>query len=298
MDALKIAMETIIVGSLGLPWMFLLVDLFCPEREQLIGCLLKRLADKATATATGVLLFALAYLVGASVARVAGDFFNDDDLHLHITEDLIRSEVYCRPNDPWLLQRGTALTDEAGHVMDSGRMCPKDDPGSWINNARQTFAVQEGSLLLTGSEGPDRIRYLHQQLVVLRGVSFDGLVITALCLFGALAKHRWLGRGGLILVSVGILVWSIKAMHRHLGEHQSVTGEPPLLEIILIALAVAGLCLVLKDVPNRPYECSCMFSAVLTGLALSGWWYSEILYGRTVIYFFYAHTHTAVHLSP
>jgi len=298
MDALKIAMETIIVGSLGLPWMFLLVDLFCPEREQLIGGLLKRLADKATATGTGVLLFALAYLVGASVARVADDFFNDDDLHLHVTEDLIRSEVYCDPNDPWLLQRGTALIDEAGHVIDGGHMCPKDDPGSWINNVRQTFAVQEGSLLLNVSENPERIRYLHQQLVVLRGVTFDGLVITVLCLFGALAKHRWWGRGCLIVVSVGILVWGIMAMYRHLGEHHSIAGEPPLLEIILIVLAVAGLSLVLRDVPERPYECGCMFSAVLTGLALSGWWYSEILYDHTVIYFFYAHTHTATHLSP
>jgi hypothetical protein len=69
------------------------------------------------------------------------------------------------------------------------------------------------------------------------------------------------------------------------------------MEIALILIAVAGLCLAWRDVPPRPYECACMFSAVLTGLAFSGWWYSEILYDRTVIYFFYAHTHVST-LGP
>jgi hypothetical protein len=44
--------------------------------------------------------------------------------------------------------------------------------------------------------------------------------------------------------------------------------------------------------------CAFMFSAVLTGLAISGWWYSEILYDHTVIYFFYAHTHKVSTLLP
>src|SRR5579864_6367060 len=159
MDALKIALETMIVGALGLPWMLLLVDLFCPEREALIDSVLKRMGDKTTSTAAGVVLFALAYLVGASVARVADDFFNDDDLGIKISEDDIRAEVYCSLRDPkdpdrWLVQNGAALTDSDLHSIDSKTLCA--DPNGWKNNVQQTYWVQEASLLLTGS-GTDRL---------------------------------------------------------------------------------------------------------------------------------------------
>ena len=299
MDALKIALETMIVGILGLPWVLLLVDLFCPERERLIKTVLERLADKATATLASAALFALAYLLGASTARVADDFFNDDDLNIGVSEDNIRTAVYCEQNDDdrWLLQNGAALIDKDGAGTDSKTLCA--DRNTWDNKVRQTSAVQEASLLLTSTGNTDRIRYLHQQLVVLRGVAFDGMIVTLLCLFGLCAKHHPWGRLSLIAVSLVMLAWTGYAIVRHLRQNsQHLPAAPPLMEVALILLALAGLFLAWKQVPQRPYECAFMFSAVLTGLAISGWWYSEILYDHTVIYFFYAHAHKVSTLSP
>jgi hypothetical protein len=262
---------------------------------------LKRLGDKSTSTIAGVVLFSLAYLVGASVARVADDFFNDDDLGIKISEDDIRAAVYCStldPKDPdrWLVQNGVRLIDRDIHSIDSKTLCA--DPNTWKNNVRQTYSVQEASLLLNSAGNTDRLRYLHQQHVVLRGVAFDGLISTLLCLFGACTKHRPRGQYVQMALSAVILGWAIYATVQHFSKHPQLASEPPLMEITLILLAVAGLCLAWRDVPQRPYECGFMFSFVLTGLAFSGWWYSEILYDHTVIYFFYAHTHQASILVP
>jgi hypothetical protein len=98
-----------IVGALALPWMLLLVDLFCPEREQLNHRLLELLNNTALAAAAGTVALSLAYFVGASVGRVADDFSNDDDLHLPVTEDAIRTSVYCAPSQPWLIHTGARL---------------------------------------------------------------------------------------------------------------------------------------------------------------------------------------------
>jgi hypothetical protein len=132
--------------------MSLLVDLFCAEREPLIKSLLDSLGNEALSTVTGVFLFALVYLVGASVARVANDFFNDDDLGLGISEDLIRSAVYCNPSDTWLIPPGAVLTDTNGNTIDSKSLCA-GDPDKRENIVRQAFSVQE-AWLLTSSAVP------------------------------------------------------------------------------------------------------------------------------------------------
>ena len=307
MDALKIALETMIVGALALPWMFLLVDLFCPEKEHLFKQLLELLDGKAVATVAGAVAVSLAYVVGASMGRVATDFFNDDDLRVDVTEDAIRTSVYCDSSNPWLIQTGAKLIDNQhgtgtatpcstianSTATDAVNQCRGDREGC-DNRVRQTFAVQEASLLLTSAGNTDRLRYLHQQLVVLRGVALDGVVVTLLCLFGFCAQNRTWGRAALFVIAGALLAWSIYALSRHLHDHwHNIAGEPPLMEIVLVAIGVAGLGLTVRHVPPRPYRCAVMFSAVLTLLAYAGWWYSEVVYNHTVIFFFYAHAHPA-----
>ena len=306
MDALKIALETIIVGALALPWMFLLIDLFCPEKEHLFKQLLELLDRKAVATVAGAVAVSLAYVVGASVGRVATDFFNDDDLLIDVTEDAIRTSVYCDSSNPWLIQTGAKLSIDNEHTTGSATPCTttavstataavsqcRADREARDNRVRQTFAVQEASLLLTSAGNTDRLRFLHQQLVVLRGVALDGVLVTLLCLFGFCAQNRTWGRAALFVIAGAQLAWSIYALRCHLHEHwHNIASEPPLMEIVLIAIGFAGLGLTLRDVPPRPYRCAFVFSAVLTLLAYAGWWYSEIVYNHTVIFFFYAHAH-------
>jgi len=306
MDALKIALETMIVGALALPAMFLLVDLFCPEKEHLFKQLLELLDRKAVATVAGALAVSLAYVVGASVGRVATDFFNDDDLQIDVTEDAIRTSVYCDSSNPWLIQTGAKLTIDNQQRTGTATPCTtianstataavnecRADREACDNRVRQTFAVQEASLLVTGAGNTDRLRYLHQQLVVLRGVALDGVVVTLLCLFGFCAQNRTWGRAALFVIAGTQLAWSVYALRSHLYDHwHNIAGEPPVMEIVLIAIGVAGLVLTLREVPPRPYRCAFMFSAVLTLLAYAGWWYSEVVYNNTVIFFFYAYAH-------
>jgi hypothetical protein len=104
---------------------------------------------------------------------------------------------------------------------------------------------------------------------------------------------------GLVPFSHFILFFAVRALrHHHEINRYHLLSEPPLMELGLVALAVAGLLLVFKHVPPRPYLCAFMFSVVLTTLALFGLWYSEILYDRTVIYSFYTNTHKATALLP
>ena len=129
MGAISIALDITIAGALALPWVWLVIRLFCPE-------VAKRLTLTEVSSWSGqwsnsaiaaVLLFAAAYFVGAVVTRTGEDFFNDDDLHLGgvsdedarengiseqitkfqnrigrhlllrigVTEDRIRTSVYC-----------------------------------------------------------------------------------------------------------------------------------------------------------------------------------------------------------
>ncbi|HEY6768591.1 MAG TPA: hypothetical protein VI386_27850 [Candidatus Sulfotelmatobacter sp.] len=292
MDALKIAFETIIVGALALPWIALLVDLFSPTKEQLLNVLLDKLKDQSVAAVAGALLFAMAYLVGSSVARLGEDFFNDEDLRTKFTEDEIRTSVYCRPTEPWLIDPGISLTGRNGVQITAANICT----GDMNNNVSQAFSVQESSLLLAGPDKTESLRYLHQQMVVLRGASFDGLIITLLSLFGFCAIHGRAGRLCLILLSLLLFAWALYATIHHLGNHwHNLASEPPLMEGLLFAIALGGISVTRRSVPDRAYGYGLIFSALLTMLAFSGWWSSEVLYDRTVIFNIYAFSHNLPH---
>src|ERR1700680_1548077 len=125
MDALKIALETIFVGVLALPWLALTAQLFFPEfslskTEDLEGWLRKVLLIKSDVigyAVIGVLSVAMVYTLGAAISRLAQDFFNDDDLLFHFpTEDRIQTNVYCDTGHPW--------------VMGDPVASPQDDPGT------------------------------------------------------------------------------------------------------------------------------------------------------------------------
>jgi len=295
MDALKIALETIIVGVLALPWMFLIVDIFCPSKEALINGFIPKLDNQTIAAVAGLVLFALAYLVGSAVVRISEDFFNDDDLSTHITENEIRTDVYCQPSDQWLIRTGVETREGTPELLNP---CPQD--GSKIRSAEtnnrvaQTFAVQESSIWISDADKAGLLRHLRQQIVILRGVAFDGIVVTLLCLFATCATLGIWGRRSLVVVALLVLGWAADATFDHLHDHlHRMAGDPPLMEVVLLAIAIAGFVVAWRGVSKRSYFCGLMFSAMLTGIAFFGWWYSEILYTKNIIFFFYAKDHVA-----
>jgi len=82
----------VIVGVLALPWLAIAIDLFFaskPGQANQFVSWLQSHGSQLPSADVGVVLFSMAYLLGAAVSRVAGDFFNDGDLNMAITQDHI-----------------------------------------------------------------------------------------------------------------------------------------------------------------------------------------------------------------
>jgi hypothetical protein len=271
----------------------------------------------------GVLLFAMTYALGSIVSRIAQDFFDDDDLHIHalnhlyrvgVTESSIRADVYCstltRDTDP--KPSGPAAgkpNPPEGKNPDckyAGRwIVPIRDPDTynqitneWINDqqdsARYIFAVHEATLLLKGTDPTERLRQFHDQIMVLRGAAFNGMVAFSLCLFWWLSQFQSGLRWTVLLL---YLFPAIVASVNHFGDH---VHDPTYMEFNLWVLAAAGSCLLWqrrrkKGQPraeNGRGEIRFAYvtlSLFLTVSVFLGWWATQVLYDEQVIYSYRAH---------
>jgi hypothetical protein len=325
MDALKIALETIFVGVLALPWLTLASQLFFPKfslsrTADFEGWLPKLWPIKNEAigyAVVGVLSVAMAYTLGAALSRLAQDFFNDDDLLLHVpTEDQIRASVYCDQSESTLVEITVPFEDNS-------ETC-KEVPAYWFqrfhahgdmprasDRIRQIFDLQESALLLAGEDKVSKLRLLHQQIMVLRGVAFDGLITFVLCLLGWNVKQSWgpwrwkPWRG---VLPIGILVYALYALlWNHLGWRdikwnlqllqnpfqlvQLKIYDPPFMELTLLLFGAGGCYAAWKSAKGLWPQGTGWVSLLFAALAYAGWYWSEILYDRLVIYSFYASEH-------
>jgi hypothetical protein len=321
MDALKIALDTLIVGALAAPWLLLLIDFFFPvlkeegnaKGKRGLDHLLSMVGEKNRGTVAIVLLAAIAYLLGAGVARVAEDYFNDDDNRANITENDIRASVYCEDNERQIIMdagdMGVAGLSSRKHngapcsdlkkfkkvladaqsdkaTKEAAREAIDADKGQ----IEQIFHLQEGALLLDGEDKVSRLRYLRQQIVVLRGAAFNGMITCLLCLFGWCATYGPWTRRVLAVLPIAVATYAVYILILH-STHMAF-DDPPSMEISLLAIGMIGCCLLLwKEVQPRPYLAGFFLAALLAGIAYSGWWRTEILYDRLVINVFYAQSH-------
>lgn len=335
MGALTIAFDTIIVGVLALPWVVLLIHLFCFEGENRVGNVLDWVKKQEQPAAVGVLLFAMTYTLGSATSRVAQDFFNDGDLRLQIgwllfhesvTEDRILTRVYCDRDDNHLLIAGSgnrALAEKIKDFQGQKSLCSlplggltfykyekKDD--EFIGTVADIFGLQENALMDKGGDFTVRLRQLHDQVMVLRGAAFNGLIGFALCLFAwgaALRREKPGSWVGLALAPAPALVFAVAliATFNHFAEH--LPSDPPNMEFNLLLLAMVGAWLVWKrPSPRTPDQdrakeaasgrnagrkCDwqkehwarlVVLSAILAAAAVLGWWSTVVLYGEQVIY--------------
>lgn len=310
MDALKIALETVFVGALAIFWLALAIQLFLPAAKSWLEKRWTRASpggeketpssgeDQIRVAVAGVLLTALAYLVGAGVGRLAEDFFNDDDLRIagvqiSVTEDNIRESVYHNPVESRLVD------PEALSLAPCELPCDRSD------RIREIFDLQESTLLLAGSDKTDRLRLQHQQIVVLRGAAFDGFLTCILCLLGYVTQQerniwRYVLPGIITLWALNMLFYHLhlslsdihlKALSHPLQLFTSLRAdEPPLAKLTFLILGLGGFCLLVwKGNPGSWHYGKGFWAAVLaTGLAYAGWYLTEIQYDRLVIYMFYA----------
>ena len=312
MGALSIAFDTIIVGALALPWVVFAADLFFLEdkhddlRVKVAWAFVTKQVQPAVA---GVMLFAMAYLLGSAISRTAQDFFNDDDLIRASltkgalpTEDNIRTAEYCDQDkeirDTFkeialgdfdkLCPATGAETRKRGICSLFGRWCDKYSDAA-VRQTQQVFGLQEGALLLKGQDKTERLRQFHNQIMVFRGAAFDGVLASVFCLFGWCARKRVAMRRFFAVPGV-FSALGLVSLYFHF--QRTGINEAPFMELTLVLLGMAGFVALRKGEQRRWYGVGLFVSLLLlTTVAYLGWWRTEVLYDQQVIYSFYAQSH-------
>ncbi len=342
MGALNIAFDIIIVGALALPWVLLVIDLFFSTNVSRVRSLLQWVVKQNQPAVAGVLLFAMTFALGSTVSRIAQDFFDDDDLHIHayhrlfrvgVTESSIRTNVFCKafedtptpaPVDPTAAKQ-QKFKDQNSQCLYTGRwIIPTHDPDThqpvivdqatnqritakWINDqqdlARDIFYTHEAAVLLKGTDATERIRQFHDQIMVLRGAAFNGLVAFTLCLFWWSAKS-FPGLGWAASLFYALL--GLNALVHHFSE--TPISDPPYMEFTLLVLAAAGWSILWRYTPKgrrlrgklraqtglKPLPFGyVVLAAFLTVTVSLGWWATQVLYDQQVI-----HSYKALKLIP
>jgi len=340
MGALTIAFDITIVGALALSWVLLVVRLLFVNGENRLGKILDWVKGQEQPAVVGVLLFAMTYTLGSAVSRIGQDLFNDDDLYLQVdghlfrvgaTEDRIHTRVYCDMDDSHLLWAGTENPGLAREIYAFQTLKAKK-PLCWLTlrwavgkytydredddplkeAAVDVFNLQENALMVKGEDYTVRLRQIHNQIMVLRGAAFNGLIGFSLCLFALgktlrREKHSpWLRLAVVPVPALYFAVALISTIH-HFGEVEPI--DPPYMEFTLWLLTLVGAWLVWKP-PSPPKaeepgaketgagkkpKTKCdwrsadwarlvVLSAMVSTAVVLGWWSTEVLYAQQVIY--------------
>lgn len=167
------------------------------------------------------------------------------------------------------------------------------------DTAADVFGLQESALLLKGQDATQRLHQLHDQVMVLRGTAFNGLIATAFCLYAwgvrlRREKRRSALRWAFALVPAAFLTVAAVTFSHHFSDRSP--SDPPYMEFSLLLIGLAGAWL-LWPPRKQPAEAGTdsgsthwrwgavfLLSVVLTITAMLGWWATELAYAQEVIY--------------
>jgi hypothetical protein len=164
----------------------------------------------------------------------------------------------------------------------------------WIkeqeDRAGDVFHVHEATVLLRGTDQTERLRQFHDQIVVLRGAAFNGMIAFSCCLLWWISRFRSRWRYAALSL---YLFPGIVASVNHLSHH---IDDPPYMEFTFLVLAAAGGCLLWQRRPQKEAALQArdgrgeirfaylLLSLFLTVSAFLGWWATQVLYDQQVIY--------------
>jgi hypothetical protein len=308
MDSLKFAFDTLIVGTLALPWLAILVRMFAPgiffDEAQKNFPFITALPEHTKDLVASALIISMGYLLGSAVSRVSSDFF-DDEFWWHLpTESAIRENVYadeyCGLESVFAAAK---LPTELSHRPAPTALCSEKRPG-FIGEPgviQEYFRRQEAQLLLAGGDKNARLKEFHDQIVVLRGAAMNGFLLFIFCIFGYCAE----GRRGLTwrnirkplsyLPAWGLVLYGCLSVGVHLGKYGRLSySNPPLAELVLVVTGTVGLLVTSHEGHSRFYRNAWLLALVVSVIAYGGWWWTEVIYDQQVIHSF----HTLPSIGP
>lgn len=150
------------------------------------------------------------------------------------------------------------------------------------------FRQQESAILDEGTDRTERLRQLHERIVVLRGAVFSGFVLVLMFLFAFFAKLDGLPRSK-TRTAVGVFVPLVFVIFAIINGVEDVRNRDifdlPVLEGLLGIVSGFGLYLVRRGIKSALFRKKRLLLAVLffAALAYGGWMNSEILYDQLVI---------------
>jgi len=265
MEALRFAFDTLVIGALALPWLAVLLRMHFPPaidgKAEGHSTLVSALPEHARDAVLSAMILALGYFLGAAVSRISDDFFGDADLWSLPTEPSIREDVYYHEYcDVQSVVAAVTLPKQLG--MSEVQFCPKADPitkvrvpreadwhKNWDDAITQFFRLEEGKLLLQGDERTSRLRELHDQAVILRGATLNGMMLSALCIFGFCASFRRESQTKLSFLStqaaaIALILYGGYSLSSHfhgLAGDPDPFRDPPLAETMMVLAGIAGL---------------------------------------------------------
>jgi hypothetical protein len=150
------------------------------------------------------------------------------------------------------------------------------------------FQIEESAVLNQISDKTERLRLLHERIVVLRGAVFSGFVLFFVCLCAYFAREtgdnaHWIRTGFGILLAAVFTIFALHNGYRDL-ENGSIF-DIPVLESLLAAITIFGVFLVCRGLQTRQFQKKryLLIALFFAGLAYGGWMWSEIIYDQEVI---------------
>jgi hypothetical protein len=309
MEAVKFAFDTLLVGALALPWLSLLVQMHFPPANQegdRYSALVSALPKQTREVAVSVMVLSLGYFLGAAVWRISDDFFRDPDVLWNMpTEVSIREDVYVHEYcDSKVTVTNTAAVTPVPGQLRSGEInfCPTDVQRTppayyvwhhmWTEPITQLFREQENRLLLQGDDRTTRFREMHDQDVILRGATLNGLTLAVLCLFGLCASFRSGARpwGRFVATHAPAAILILYGAYKMIVHFQGFRDDPdpfrdpPLAEAVIFLLGVGGLPARASEASRWKYAHGCWLSLTLAIVAYGAWWWTEVMYNQGVLH--------------
>jgi hypothetical protein len=325
MDVFKLAFETTVVGLLTMSWLTVAIYLLLPDST--INTALGNLQTflKTYPTPLGIGAVTLAYCLGSAVVPVANQLVNDE--HWPLNESAIRCLVLTRQDDN--LKSAVPATDYTPLLPDKrpthcsywGPIFEKKiGPGTrvatffrlWIGCDKEgcdfrsdasgsrdadhpiltIFEQQEAEVMNQGSDRTERLRQLHERIVVLRGMVFCGFVLSLICLLAYFARvngtSTWIRPTCGIMLGVAFSVFAAFNGYNDLRDFD--VFDIPVLESLLVVVTVFGVVLAIRKAKNKHFRSMrYVFVALFfTALAYGGWISSEATYDQQIISSFVA----------